>query len=44
MAKELEEDLIVPVVLGSAAHGNGVTRLLKLLRHEAPSVAKRRRA
>ncbi len=40
MAKELEEDLIVPVVLGSAAHGNGVTRLLKLLRHEAPDVAK----
>lgn len=38
MAKELVEDLIVPVVLGSAAHGNGVTRLLKLLRHEAPDV------
>lgn len=40
MAKELQEDLIVPVVLGSAAHGHGVTRLLKLLRHEAPGVAK----
>jgi elongation factor G len=40
MAKELAEDLIVPVVLGSAAHGNGVTRLLKLLRHEAPGVEK----
>lgn len=40
MAKELSEDLIVPVVLGSAAHGHGVTRLLKLLRHEAPSVAR----
>ncbi len=39
MAKELEQDLIVPVVLGSAARGNGVTRLLKLLRHEAPAVA-----
>ncbi len=38
MAKELEEDLIVPVVLGSATHGYGVTRLLKLLRHEAPNV------
>ncbi len=38
MAKELQSDLIVPVVLGSAAHGNGVTRLLKLLRHEAPGV------
>lgn len=40
MAKELQEDLIVPVILGSAAHGHGVTRLLKLLRHEAPSVDK----
>lgn len=39
MSKELEADLIVPVVIGSAAHGNGVTRLLKLLRHEAPDVA-----
>lgn len=40
MAKELEADLIVPIVLGSAAHGHGVTRLLKLLRHEAPAPAK----
>jgi elongation factor G len=40
MAKELQDDLIVPVVLGSASHGNGVTRLLKLLRHEAPEPAK----
>ncbi len=40
MAKELQEDLIVPVALGSAAHGHGVTRLLKLLRHEAPPVAR----
>lgn len=40
MAKELQEDLIVPVILGSAIHGHGVTRLLKLLRHETPSVAK----
>lgn len=38
MSRELEADLIVPVVIGSAAHGNGVTRLLKLLRHEAPDV------
>jgi len=38
MTKELREDLIVPVLLGSAAHGHGVTRLLKLLRHEAPDV------
>ena len=39
MADELREDVVVPVMLGSAAHGNGVTRLLKLLRHEGPDVA-----
>ena len=39
MAKELHEDVVVPVLLGSATHGNGVTRLLKLLRHEAPDVS-----
>ncbi len=39
MAQELREDVVVPVLLGSAAHGNGVTRLLKLLRHEAPEVS-----
>ncbi|MBB5520186.1 elongation factor G [Amphiplicatus metriothermophilus] len=40
MAKELEEDAFAPVLMGSAAHGNGVTRLFKLLRHEAPEPAK----
>ncbi|NOX82954.1 MAG: elongation factor G [Alphaproteobacteria bacterium] len=39
MAQELREDIVVPVLLGSAAHGHGVTRLLKLLRHEAPEVS-----
>ncbi len=39
MAEELRDDTVVPVMLGSAAHGNGVTRLLKLLRHEAPDVS-----
>ncbi len=39
MAQELREDVVVPVLLGSAAHGNGVTRLFKLLRHESPFVA-----
>lgn len=38
MAEELRDDMVVPVMLGSAAHGNGVTRLLKLLRHETPAV------
>ncbi|MEE2692658.1 MAG: elongation factor G [Pseudomonadota bacterium] len=39
MKKELQSDLIVPALLGSAAHGNGVTRLFKLLRHETPPVS-----
>lgn len=39
LTKELQEGLIVPVLLGSAGRGNGILRLLKALRHEAPSVA-----
>ncbi len=30
---------LVPAFLGSASHGNGVTRLMKSLRHEAPDCA-----
>ncbi len=36
LARELQEDAIVPVLLGVAETGNGVRRLLKALRHEAP--------
>lgn len=36
LAKDLQEDLIVPVFFGSAENMYGVTRLLKALRHEAP--------
>ncbi len=39
LARELAEGLIIPVLFGSAEHGNGVGRLLKALRHEAPGVA-----
>ena len=39
LARELAEGLIVPVLFGSAEHGEGIERLLKALRHEAPSVA-----
>jgi elongation factor G len=39
LAKELRERLVVPVLLGVATHSNGVLRLLKALRHEAPGVA-----
>ncbi|MFM9938523.1 MAG: elongation factor G [Hyphomicrobiaceae bacterium] len=38
LARELREGLICPVLLGSAENGNGVGRLLKALRHEAPFV------
>ncbi len=39
LSEDLKEGKICPVLLGSAEHGNGVTRLLKALRHEAPSAA-----
>ncbi|HKD57169.1 MAG TPA: elongation factor G, partial [Hyphomicrobiaceae bacterium] len=38
LIKDLQEGLIVPVLLGSAENGNGIMRLLKALRHEAPFV------
>jgi elongation factor G len=42
LAKEARQGLIVPVLIGSALNGNGILRLLKALRHEAPSVAETR--
>ncbi|MFZ1105646.1 MAG: elongation factor G [Hyphomicrobiaceae bacterium] len=38
LVKEVQEGLIVPVLLGSAENGNGILRLLKAVRHEAPFV------
>lgn len=38
LTRELKEGLICPVFIGSAENGNGVFRLLKALRHEAPFV------
>ncbi len=37
LVRDLRQDLIVPVFFGSAENGNGVTRLMKALRHDAPS-------
>ena len=37
LAKELRDRIICPVFLGVATRSNGVLRLLKALRHEAPS-------
>src|SRR4051795_1572758 len=39
LARELREGLICPVLLGSAVRENGVLRLMKALRHEAPGAA-----
>jgi elongation factor G len=38
LARELREGLVVPVLMGVATKTNGVLRLLKALRHEAPNV------
>lgn len=37
LTKDVQEDLIVPVLIGAAEHGHGVRRLLKALRHETPT-------
>ena len=39
LAKELRDGLVCPVLMGAATRTNGVLRLLKALRHEAPGVA-----
>src|SRR3954470_15486089 len=39
LARELREGLICPVLLGAAIRENGVLRLMKALRHEAPGIA-----
>lgn len=41
-ARTLAENLTVPAFLGSAATGNGIRRLMKALRHEAPQPAETR--
>src|SRR5437762_2301360 len=38
LAKELRDGLVCPVLIGSATRTNGVLRLMKALRHEAPDV------
>src|SRR5690606_20791261 len=38
LARDLRESLVVPVLMGVASRSNGVLRLLKALRHEAPGV------
>ncbi|CAM5774397.1 elongation factor G [Labrys miyagiensis] len=38
LAHELRDGLAVPVLMGSALNGNGMLRLMKALRHEAPGI------
>ena len=38
LRKELKQGDICPVLLGSAENGNGILRLMKALRHEAPGI------
>lgn len=38
LTSDLRQDLIIPVLLGSALKQNGVFRLLKAIRHEAPDI------
>ncbi len=38
LTREAQQGLICPVFLGSAEKGNGIVRLLKAIRHEAPFV------
>lgn len=39
LAADLRGGAVVPVLIGSAEHGNGILRLLKAIRHDAPDVA-----
>ncbi|MDA5093093.1 elongation factor G [Aliiroseovarius sp. KMU-50] len=39
LVKDLQADLIVPVFFGSAENENGINRLMKALRHEAPDAS-----
>jgi elongation factor G len=43
LARELREGHVVPLLIGSATAGHGVTRLLKALRHESPGVRQTRK-
>jgi elongation factor G len=37
-SRELQDRVVIPAFLGAAEHANGMTRLMKALRHEAPQV------
>lgn len=39
LAADLRAGAVVPVLIGSAEHGNGILRLLKSIRHDAPDIS-----
>ncbi|MCP4998150.1 MAG: elongation factor G [Hyphomicrobiales bacterium] len=43
LVNELQAGDICPVFVGAALHGNGIRRLLKALRHEAPGISRTRK-
>jgi elongation factor G len=43
LAADVRDGLVTPVLIGSAERGNGVLRLLKAIRHDAPDVAATRK-
>ncbi len=43
LAADLHDGSVTPVLIGAAERGNGVLRLLKAIRHDAPDVATTRR-
>ncbi|GAB4355488.1 MAG: elongation factor G [Oricola sp.] len=42
-ARVLAENKVIPVMVGAASHNNGMMRLMKALRHEAPAAGALRR-
>lgn len=43
LAADLRDGSVIPVLIGAAEKGNGVLRLLKAIRHDAPDVATTRK-
>jgi elongation factor G len=43
LAADLREGSVTPVLIGSAEHGNGILRLLKAIRHDAPDASDTRK-
>lgn len=43
LAADLRDGSVTPVLIGSAEHGNGILRLLKAIRHDAPDVSDTRK-